>query len=141
MDSFTRYVRSPIEGYYPPMNGVHRSIVCHRHLQHLPRAGGPIDCKGQRCTRIDRTTSADPRIRPTTTSGCVRSPEAPVVRGFMNSPRPIVPQRRKMLLHTCLKVKCSNFKSWANRFKSISRDAIERVIARSSDGRYTTARD
>ena len=50
-------------------------------------------------------------------------------------------QRRKMLLHTSLKVKRSKFKSWANRFKDISPDAIERVIARSSDGHYPTARD
>jgi len=50
-------------------------------------------------------------------------------------------QRRKMLLHTSLKVKRSNFESWASKFKSVSRDAIERVISQSSDGRYATARD
>ena len=50
-------------------------------------------------------------------------------------------QRRKMLLHTSLKVKRSNFRSWADRFGNISLDAIERVITQSSDGRYATARD
>ena len=50
-------------------------------------------------------------------------------------------QRRKMLLHTSLKVKRSNFTSWANRFKSILMDAIERVISRSSNGSYATAHD
>ena len=50
-------------------------------------------------------------------------------------------QRRKMLLHTSLKVKRSNFESWAERFKNVSPDAIERVISRSSNGGYATAHD
>ena len=50
-------------------------------------------------------------------------------------------QRRKLLLHTSLKVKRSKFKSWANNFKDISLDAIERVIARSSNGNYPAACD
>lgn len=50
-------------------------------------------------------------------------------------------QRRKMLLHTSLKVKRSRFKAWANNFKDISLDAIKRVIARSSNGSYPTACD
>ena len=50
-------------------------------------------------------------------------------------------QRRKMLLHTSLKVKRSNFRSWADKFRSISPDAIERVISRSSNGDYATAHD
>ena len=50
-------------------------------------------------------------------------------------------QRRKMLLHTSLKVKRSNFRSWADKFKNVSSDAIERVISRSSNGSYATAHD
>ena len=50
-------------------------------------------------------------------------------------------QRRKMLLHTSLKVKHSNFRSWADKFRSISPNAIERVISRLSNGDYTTAHD
>lgn len=50
-------------------------------------------------------------------------------------------QRRKMLLHTSLKVKRSNFRSWADRFKDVSTDAIERVISRSSNEKYVTAQD
>ena len=50
-------------------------------------------------------------------------------------------QRRKMLLHTSLKVKRSNFRSWANKFHNVSPDAIERVISESSDKGYATAHD
>lgn len=42
-------------------------------------------------------------------------------------------QQRKMLLHTSLKVKRSNFQSWADRFKDVSIDAIEQVISQSSN--------
>lgn len=50
-------------------------------------------------------------------------------------------QRRKMLVHTSLKVKRSNFKSWAEKFKSVPPNAIDRVISRSSNNGYATAHD
>lgn len=50
-------------------------------------------------------------------------------------------QRQKMLLHTSLKVKRTRFRSWANRFKSISPTTIENLIAKSSDGKYPTAQN
>ena len=52
-------------------------------------------------------------------------------------------QRRKMLLHTSLKVKRSKFRSWADKFNNVSLDAIERVISQSSNGSesYATAHD
>ena len=50
-------------------------------------------------------------------------------------------QRRKLLLHTSLKVKRSKFRSWADKFKSISPTAIESLVAKSSDGKYPMAQN
>jgi len=50
-------------------------------------------------------------------------------------------QRRKLLLHTSLKVKRSKFRSWAEKYKSISATTIENLIAKSSDGKYPVAQN
>jgi hypothetical protein len=50
-------------------------------------------------------------------------------------------QRRKLLLHTSLKVKRSKFRSWAEKFKSISPATIENLVAKSSDGKYPVAQN
>ena len=72
-----------------PSNGIHRSIICHRHSRHPPRTEGKIDRLGQQLTRIGRTASADPRIRPTTTPECIRPSKSPVVRRFTKSGYPV----------------------------------------------------
>ena len=48
-------------------------------------------------------------------------------------------QRRKLLLHTSLKVKRSKFRSWAEKFKDISPTTIENLVVKSSDGKYPVA--
>jgi len=50
-------------------------------------------------------------------------------------------QRRKLLLHTSLKVKRTSFRSWAEKFKSISPTTIEGLVAKSSDGKYPVAQN
>ena len=50
-------------------------------------------------------------------------------------------QRRKLLLHTSLKVKRSRFQVWANKYKSVSPTTIEGLAAKSSDGKYPTAQN
>ena len=50
-------------------------------------------------------------------------------------------QRRKLLLHTSLKVKRTKFQSWTDKFKSISPTTIENLVSRSSDGKYPTAQN
>jgi len=50
-------------------------------------------------------------------------------------------QRRKLLLHTSLKVKRMKFGPWTDKFKSISPTTIENLVSKSSDGRYPVAQD
>ena len=50
-------------------------------------------------------------------------------------------QRRKLLLHTSLKVKRSKFRSWAEKYKSISPTTIETLVEKSSDGKYPVAQN
>ena len=50
-------------------------------------------------------------------------------------------QRRKLLLHTSLKVKRSKFQSWADKFKTISPTTIESLATKSSDGKYPVAQN
>lgn len=50
-------------------------------------------------------------------------------------------QRRKLLLHTSLKVKRTSFRPWAEKFKSISPTTIENLIVKSSDGKYPVAQN
>ena len=50
-------------------------------------------------------------------------------------------QRCKLLLHTSLKVKRSKFRSWADKYKSVSPTTIENLVTRSSDGKYPVAQN
>ena len=50
-------------------------------------------------------------------------------------------QRRKLLLHTSLKVKRSKFQSWANKYKTVSPTTIETLVEKSSDGKYPIAQN
>ena len=50
-------------------------------------------------------------------------------------------QRRKLLLHTSLKVKRTKFGRWTDKFKSISPTTIENLISKSSDGKYPVAQN
>ena len=50
-------------------------------------------------------------------------------------------QRRKLLLHTSLKVKRTKFPGWADKFRSISPATIESLITKSSDGKYPVAQN
>jgi hypothetical protein len=48
-------------------------------------------------------------------------------------------QRRKLLLHTSLRVNRKNFNNWAQRFADVSVDAIQVLVERSSGGSQPTA--
>ena len=48
-------------------------------------------------------------------------------------------QRRRLLLHTSLRVNRNNFNSWAQRFARVSAEAISSLTARASDGAQPTA--
>ena len=48
-------------------------------------------------------------------------------------------QRRKLLLHTSLRVNRNNFNSWAQRFACVSTEAINSLTARASTGAQPTA--
>ena len=50
-------------------------------------------------------------------------------------------QRRKLLLHTHLKVKRTKFRSWTDKFQSISPITIENLVSKSSDGKYPVAQN
>ena len=48
-------------------------------------------------------------------------------------------QRRKLLLHTSLRVNCKNFHSWAQKFVDVSIDTIQTLAERASGGSIPTA--